>query len=51
MWSDGVKQHENDKLENVDKAVISGIPRVSTPFLNFEFGNVKSKFYFGNKKS
>lgn len=41
MWSDGVKQHENDKLENVDKAVISGIPRVSTLFLIFEFGNTK----------
>lgn len=41
MWSDGVKQHENDKLENVDKAVISGIPRVSILFINFDFGNIK----------
>lgn len=52
MWSDGVKQHENDKLENVDKAVISGIPRVSTPFLNFGFGNLtckKTSFILGTR--
>lgn len=42
VWSDGVKQHENDKLENVDKAVISGIPRVSKLL---KFGNSKSRWY------
>lgn len=29
VWSEGVKRFENDKLENVDKAVISGTQRVS----------------------
>lgn len=29
MWSEGVKQTENEELENVDKAVISGTQQVT----------------------
>lgn len=29
VWSEGVKRMENEELENVDKAVISGTQRVS----------------------
>lgn len=29
MWSEGVQQKDDDGLENVDKAVISGTQRVS----------------------
>lgn len=31
MWSDEVKQTEDEELENVDKAVISGTQQVSVP--------------------
>lgn len=34
MWSEGVKLTENDELENVDKAVISGTQRVSAPSIH-----------------
>lgn len=46
MWSEGVKQHEHDKLEHVDKAVISGIPRVSTQLINFEYDKKKKLYVF-----
>ena len=38
MWSEGVKQTEDEELENVDKAVISGTQRVSV--LSIDLGEV-----------
>lgn len=36
VWSEGVKRMENEELENVDKAVISGTQRVSALLLGVD---------------
>lgn len=36
MWSEEVKETENEELEDVDKAVISGTQRVSVTSINVQ---------------
>lgn len=45
MWSEGVKLTENDELENVDKAVISGTQRVSAPSIPLVLDGINIQQY------